>query len=104
MFEEIELQHLSAGDQTELRAFEKFFESDGWKDLEKNLQEQIEQERDRVILASSWDENRIATGRLVAYHGVKNYPAAIASRFSSIAESASLGGLQEVRDEELEHE
>lgn len=101
MFEEIELKFLSSEEQTELRKFEKLFESPEWEHIEKELEEQISKEKERVILATTWEDNRVCTGRLLAYHGVKSYPSAVLGRFQSIAAEAEITVLDEFRDDEL---
>jgi len=68
------LQALTADQQTEARFFEKFFDSDEWKATETELKQQLELEKERCILATSWEDNRIATGRLLAYSSVLNWP------------------------------
>ena len=104
MFEDIDLKFLTAEEQTELREFEKLFESDEWKHIVKELDMQIDKEKERCILATTWDDNRVCTGRLLAYHGIRSYPISVLNRFSSIASEAALQSLDEISDGELEYE
>lgn len=104
MLDTQDLSLLSSDDQTEARWFEKFFESEEWLHLAKELESQVETEKERILLANSWDANRVCTGKLLAYASLLNYPAIKTAEFSNKAIEASMKVEDAIAEVELEHE
>ena len=90
--------------QVELRNWENLFESAGWKQLQKVLEESFESAQTAALDATTWEDNRVAVGTMRSLKLLFNMPSLVENQFTSRANEAATTLEEEVESRELEYE
>ena len=98
------LKLLSAEQQTELREFEKLFESAGWKMLKSQIELGHQASITRLINAETWADNRFQKGAAAAYNDVLGAEERVATKFEAVAQQILEDQRQADEDAELDYE
>jgi hypothetical protein len=98
------IKFLDEQTQTRLRAFEKMFDSEGWKLTVEFMEYQYNMQKLNVLGATSWEDNRLATGKMAVLGDILRLEESTAAEFEGMALEAQEAAAQEVIDGELEYE
>jgi len=98
------IKYLDNEQQTRLRSFELMFESNGWKLAAEWFQLQFEVTRAAVLHATTWEANRLETGKLAVIQDLLKLPESTASEFEALALASQLSEDEEVIDGEFDYE
>ena len=104
MIESSLIKYLDESTQTRLRAFEQMFDSAGWKLTTEFLEYQYNVQKLAVLSATSWEDNRVATGRMSVLGDILKLQESTAAEFESMALDAQESQAEEVIEGELEYE
>ena len=83
-----ELQHLTAEQKTAYMEAEKMFASDFWPWVRNWAERNAAEQADRLINASTWDFNRVATGARYAFTLLSKLEEVTESEFAALAKQA----------------
>ena len=104
MIEASLIKFLSAQEQTDMRMFEKLFESDGWKELSRHIAQGHEDSITRLINADNWADNRFQKGAATAYLDILNAPERVSGKYTANAIQNKETIAQEAMDAEEDYE
>jgi hypothetical protein len=79
--------NLTPEQQARYKELEKLFTSPGWALFKEFAELEAKMQLDRLVNASSWDQNRLATGARAAYTHVANLQEITELQFSQLAET-----------------
>jgi hypothetical protein len=80
--------HLTPDQQVRYKELEKLFTSPGWALFQEFAALEAQAQLERLISASTWETNRLATGARAAYTHVANLQEITELQFSQLAEAA----------------
>jgi hypothetical protein len=98
------IKHLDNESQARLRAFEQMFDSDGWKLTYEFLEYQYKLQKQNVLLATSWEDNRVAFGRMTVLGDILKLKESTSAEFESMALDAKETVAEEALEGEIEYE
>lgn len=98
------IKHLPDSAQEELRIWESLFESPGWAQLGKVLEESFESAQAAALDADKWEDNRVATGTMRALKLVFNMPNLVEHQYEAMAYEAVEAKEAEATNREFEYE
>ena len=98
------LKYLDAEQANRLRSLEQLFSSPGWDILQKSAKAQYETAKLGVLSASTWEENRIHTGRMQVLGELLKFEDSIANELQNFALQKQAEKEQADLDAELEYE
>ena len=104
MIDQSLLKFLDEATQTRLRAFESLFENPGWKLAMEVFEHQYKMQKLNVLSATSWEDNRVAIGRMSVLGDMLKLQESTAAEFESMALDAQESEAEVVIDGELEYE
>lgn len=104
MIDASELKYLDAQQQSELRAFEQLFESQGWEYVKEMLEGSMESVESGIVEATSWDQARYLKGKLDALRMLAQLPDYIEQDATSAALQGRAEQQQQLVDAEFEYE
>lgn len=96
-----QIKYLTDDQKDKYLDYERTFESKGWGYVKGWLLGQIQEQVQRALFASSWEDHRVATGMRIAFEQMLSLHENVEAEFVSAAEANMLNA---VNDDELEHE
>ena len=98
------IKYLDNEQQTRLRSFELMFESNGWKLMAEWFLLQHDVTRAAVLMATTWEANRLQTGKLAIIQDLLKLPETTAAEFEAMAMATQSSEEEEVIDGEFDYE
>lgn len=98
------LKYLPAEKQTDLRELEKTLTSDGFNILMQFWTERFNHLTQAALAATTWEDNRLATGAREAFAEVLRIEDAVTNEFSALANEYAVRREEEELEEALEYE
>jgi hypothetical protein len=104
MLDQKELAHLPAEEKARYTALEHLFNSEGWVMFLEHIQGLYIQSQQQLILAPSWEQNRIHAGELRALLGILNLEDNTEKEFKSMVSDIEFAEEDDLIEAELEYE
>lgn len=98
------LKYLSPDEARQAREFEQMFSSAGWKALMESVATQYERAKELCIRSETWEQNRMAFGRMTAYGDLWNFEDDVLTGYNQIAAERQAEEDQKAEDVSLEYE
>lgn len=93
------LKNLTSDQAIRFGKLEKTFETDGWKLLVEWATTQSKLWRDRAALSESWDDNRIAVGKMAVFKEFITLEQSVTNEFEAQADANLETASQEMIDD-----
>ncbi len=90
------LKHLPDELKARLVEFEKTFSTDGWKFIQQWAEKTAEEQRDRMLFCTSWEQYVNLQGRWFAFTELANLEDATYKEFEGLAQQAAERAIEEV--------
>jgi len=104
MIDQSLLKYLDEATQTRLRAFEGLFAHSGWKLAMEFFEHQYQMQKLNVLSATSWEDNRVAIGRMSVLGDIIKLQESTAAEFEGMALDAQESEAEVIIDGELGYE